>query len=533
LYRPPVGQATGISDNSVMPQSAVSQPIVYTVAALATVDVDLVIVPWFEDDSPSAIAGLDRAIGGDLARALTTKEFAARLYDQFAATVIDGTWKPRRVLFVGSGRLAVFDTATARRIATVGALAARQRRVGRVGFLLRPGLPDPAGDFDLAGFMQATVEGLTLAEFSAGVYKTSDQPPAAPESTIVLPPLNDTSPESAPRIEAALKRGRLLGECSNLARELANEPGNSLTPREFATRAADIASSGGAAVEILDERQIEALGMGLLLGVARGSSEPPRLITFRHDPPGAPPGPVLGLVGKGITFDTGGISIKPADGMERMKDDMAGGAAVACAMRAISILGAPIRVVGVVPATENMPGGRAIKPGDILRSAEGKTVEVINTDAEGRLILGDGLWYARKLGATHLVDVATLTGAIVVALGKVTSGIFGTPEAWVEQVRRVADRAGDRVWPMPLFDDYAEQLKSDIADLVNTGGRPAGSVTAAMFLKEFSGGLPWAHLDIAGTAWLEESRPYLPKGPSGVAVRTLAELPFTAGSWPR
>ena len=178
MYRPPVGQATGISDNSVMPQSAVSQPIVYTAAPLATVDVDLVIVPWFEDDSPSAIAGLDRAIGGDLARALTTKEFAARLYDQFAATVIDGTWKPRRVLFVGSGRLAVFNTATARRIATVGALAARQRRVGRVGFLLRPGLPDPAGDFDLAGFMQATVEGLTLAEFSAGVYKTSDQPPA-------------------------------------------------------------------------------------------------------------------------------------------------------------------------------------------------------------------------------------------------------------------------------------------------------------------------------------------------------------------
>ena len=195
--------------------------------------------------------------------------------------------------------------------------------------------------------------------------------------------------------------------------------------------------------------------MGLLLGVARGSSEPPRLMVFRHEPPGAAPGPVLGLVGKGITFDTGGISIKPADGMERMKDDMAGGAAVACAMRAIALLGAPIRVIGVVPATENMPGGRAIKPGDVLRSAEGKTVEVINTDAEGRLILGDGLWYARKLGATHLVDVATLTGAIVVALGKVTSGIFGTPDAWVEHVRRVADRAGDRVWPLPLYDDYA------------------------------------------------------------------------------
>jgi leucyl aminopeptidase len=273
--------------------------------------------------------------------------------------------------------------------------------------------------------------------------------------------------------------------------------------------------------------------MGLLLGVARGSSEPPTLIVFRHDPPGAPATPVLGLVGKGITFDSGGISIKPADGMERIKDDMAGGAAVAAAMRAIALLGAPVRVIGVVPSTENMPGGRAVKPGDILTSAAGMTVEVINTDAEGRLILGDGLWYAQKLGATHLVDVATLTGACVVALGKTTSGLFGTPPAWVDVVRRVADRAGDRVWPMPVFEDYRDQLKSDIADLTNTGGRPAGSITAAMFLKEFAGGLPWAHLDIAGTAWAEEARPFLPKGPSGVAVRTLAELAFTSHEWKR
>jgi leucyl aminopeptidase len=281
------------------------------------------------------------------------------------------------------------------------------------------------------------------------------------------------------------------------------------------------------AVEVLDEGQIAQLGMGLLLGVARGSSEPPRLIVFRHEPPGAPSTPVLGLVGKGITFDTGGISIKSADGMERMKDDMAGGAAVACAMRAIAMLRAPIRVIGVVPTTENMPGGRAVKPGDVLTSASGKTVEVINTDAEGRLVLGDGLWYARQLGATHLVDVATLTGAVVVALGKMTSGLFGTPPEWLEQVRRVADRAGDRVWPMPLFEEYRDQLKSDIADFTNTGGRPAGSITAALFISEFTGGLPWVHMDIAGTAWAEEAKPYQPKGPSGVAVRTLAELAFS------
>jgi leucyl aminopeptidase len=287
-----------------------------------------------------------------------------------------------------------------------------------------------------------------------------------------------------------------------------------------------LASEVGIKTEILDEVQIEKLGMGLLLGVARGSAEPPRVMVFRHDPPGAPKAPVLGLVGKGITFDTGGISIKPADKMEQMKDDMAGGAAVACAMRAIALLKAPMRVIGVVPTAENMPGGKAIRPGDVLTSASGKTVEVINTDAEGRLILGDGLWYARQLGATHLVDVATLTGAVVVALGKVTSGIFGTPDAWVERVRAVANRAGDRAWPLPVFDDYKDQIKSEIADLMNTGGRAAGSITAAMFLKEFVGDLPWAHLDIAGTAWVDEAKPYVPKGPSGVAVRTLANLAF-------
>ncbi len=305
-----------------------------------------------------------------------------------------------------------------------------------------------------------------------------------------------------------------------------------LTPRALAERAIDIVQGSGVEIEVFDERQIEDLKMGLLLGVARGSAEPPRLIVMRHEPAGAPTDRVLGLIGKGITFDTGGISIKPADGMERMKDDMAGGAAVICAMRAIGLLGAPLRVIGVVPATENMPGGRALKPGDVITSASGKTVEVVNTDAEGRLVLGDAMWYARQLGATHLVDVATLTGACVVALGKSTSGLFGRPDAWVEHIRRIANRAGDRCWPMPTFDDYREQLDSEIADMMNVGGRPAGAITAAMFLKEFSGDLPWAHLDVAGTAWADDAKPYQPKGATGVAVRTLAELAFTAGDWP-
>jgi leucyl aminopeptidase len=482
---------------------------------LSAVDADLLVVPWFQDEGPTTVAGLDGATNGEVTRALSSKEFQSKPYELFFAPIADRSWQARRVALIGGG--ADRSTELVRKLATAAGLAARSRRVGRAAFAVR-------GYGDSAALTQAIVEGLTLAEFHAGSYKTVDPPPAAPPTWTVV--LADTDQRAVRAAADAAVRGRILGECSNRARELANEPGNTLTPREFAARCGAIAGEAGVAVEILDETKIADLGMGLLLGVARGSAEPPRVIVLRWDPPGAPPAPVLGLVGKGITFDTGGISIKPAEKMEQMKDDMSGGAAVACAMRAIAQLEAPMRVVGVVPTTENMPGGRAIKPGDVLTSAAGKTVEVINTDAEGRLILGDGLWYARRLGATHLVDVATLTGAVVVALGKITSGLFGNSDAWIEVVRRAADRAGDRVWPMPLFDDYREQIKSDIADMMNTGGRAAGSITAAMFLKEFADGVPWAHIDIAGTAWADESKPYMPKGPTGVAVRTLAALAF-------
>jgi len=407
-------------------------------------------------------------------------------------------------------------------VATAAALMARGRRMARVAFVLRGTLPAVAA-------VQAIAEGLVLAAFSVDQYKSGERfgPPAS-ELTVVAPEQPDATHAG---LEQAVERGRVLGEASNFARELANEPSNVLTPRVFADRAAAGARDAGLIVEILDEPAIRRLGMGLLLGVAQGSVEPPRVLVLRHDPPGAPKTPVLGLIGKGVTFDTGGISIKPADGMERMKDDMAGGAAVAAAMRAIAQLKAPIRVVGVVPMTENMPGGRATKPGDVLTGASGKTVEVLNTDAEGRLILGDALWYAQQLGATHLVDVATLTGACVVGLGKIVSGLFGRPDAWRNTVNAVANRAGDRCWPMPLYDEYFDQMRSEIADMVNAGGRAGGACTAAAFLKEFTGGLPWAHMDIAGTAWADEAKPFQPKGPIGVAVRTLAELPFTWEQW--
>ena len=499
-----------------MSPAPVSTPIACSNGPLSGTDADLLVVPWSQGDAIDAVHGLDAATGGELGRALTSKEFQAKPYELFLTPITDAAWRARRVAIIGSGTVDR-NSDLIRKLATAAGLAARQRYVTRVAFVVR-------GQGAAADLAQAAAEGLTLAEFHGGTYKTDEPPPAAvPAWTIAL---LDVPAADAALAGAAVQRGRILGECSNLARELSNEPGNTLTPREFAKRATALASDAGVQTEILDETQIEKLGMGLLLGVARGSAEPPRLMVFRYDPPGAPATPVLGLVGKGVTFDTGGISLKPAEKMEQMKDDMAGGAAVACAMRAIALLKAPMRVIGVVPTTENMPGGKAIKPGDVLTSASGKTVEVINTDAEGRLILGDGLWYARQLGATHLVDVATLTGAVVIALGKVTSGIFGAPDDWLARVHRVADKAGDRSWPLPLFDDYQDQIKSDIADLLNTGGRAAGSITAALFLKAFVDDVPWVHMDIAGTAWSDESKPYQPKGPSGVAVRTLAMLAF-------
>ncbi len=492
-----------------------------TASPIDAVEASLLVVPWFKGDGSGAHPGLDDAVGGEVTRALSSGEFTGGSYELFLTPVIDRRWHAKRVALVGLGDRAAFVVDTARRAAATAGLAAHQRGIDRAAFVL------PAAEQAATELAHAIAEGLTLSEFDGGTYKTGDRPArTSPTWTIVA--RSGTS-----GLDEAIARARLLADCSNLAKGLANEPGNRLTPREFSRRAQEIASGGGVTVEVLDENQIAELGMQLLLGVARGSNEPPRLMVFRHEPAGTPAAPVLGLVGKGITFDTGGISIKPADGMEKMKDDMAGGAAVVCAMRAISLLKAPLRVSGVVPATENMPGSRAIKPGDILKSAEGKTVEVVNTDAEGRLILGDGLWYARQLGATHLVDVATLTGACVVALGRITSGLYGTPAPWVEQVRAVGDREGDRMWPMPVFDEYFEQLKSEIADFTNTGGRPAGSITAALFLKQFTGGLPWAHIDIAGTAWADDAKPYQPKGPTGVAVRTLAELSLTSGTWPR
>jgi leucyl aminopeptidase len=276
--------------------------------------------------------------------------------------------------------------------------------------------------------------------------------------------------------------------------------------------------------QVLDREAMEKLGMGALLGVAQGSAEPPALIVLRYRPATAESQTHLGLVGKGVTFDTGGISIKPADGMEKMKYDMAGGAAMLGAMQALAQLKPPIPVTAFVPCVENMPGSRAQRPGDIVTAMSGKTIEVINTDAEGRLILADALHYARQQGCTHLVDAATLTGAIVVALGHLNVGLFANDDGMRDRVLTAAKAEGERMWTMPLEDDYMDYLKSAFADLPNVGGRWGGAITAAMFLKEFAGETPWVHLDIAGTAWLDEGKPFQAKGPTGVPVRTLVRL---------
>jgi len=489
-----------------------------TDAAPQELDAEVLAVPVFERDEAARLSWVDAATSGELSRMTGSGEFTGESYDVVLAPVTRPNWRTRRIAFVGAGARSTYSTERLRRLCTTMVLHARKRRIGRLAICLDDALPAEEA-------VQASAEGLTFGAHAGGRYKSESKIGPPPEAAIVYAHGREA------RLQRAVERGRILGESCNIARGLADEPSNVLTPRTFADQAASVAAQAGLRVEIIDERGIDALDLRLLQAVARGSAEPPRVIVIRHDPGATSESPVLGLIGKGITFDTGGISLKPADGMERMKDDMAGGAAVIAAMRAIAMLDAPIPVVGLVPCAENMPGSRATKPGDVIVSAAGKSVEVVNTDAEGRLILGDALWYARQLGATHLMDVATLTGACVVALGKIRSGLFGTPEWWRSHVHAVASRAGDRSWPMPTDEEYLDQLRSESADLSNTGGRPAGAITAAMFLKEFAGDAPWVHMDIAGTAWFDEAKPYQPKGASGVAVRTLAELAFTANAW--
>jgi leucyl aminopeptidase len=417
----------------------------------------------------------------------------------------------KRLLLLGGGKSKNFTVSELRRLAGTAARFLKPKGIRSFSFLV------PENNIDTNEAVRAIVEGVFVGNFDPDTYK-SDRKDQQIESVTVVARGDQAA------LQTAIEEGRIIGESQNFTRELVNEPSNRMTPTILAERARKMAQEVGLECEIYGAEKIKELKMGAFWGVAQGSDEPPRLIVLRYEPAGAPATPVLGLVGKGITFDTGGISIKPADGMEKMKYDMAGGAAMIGAMRAIALLQPQVKVIAVVCATENMPSGKAQKPGDIQIAMSGKSIEIINTDAEGRLVLADGLYYARKLGCTHLIDAATLTGAVVVALGYVNAGLFTTDEEMYKRFSRAQERAGERFWRLPLDDDYREVIKSNIADIVNSGGRYGGAVTAAMFLKEFAEETPWIHLDIAGTAWMEENKPWIAKGPSGIAVRSLIEF---------
>jgi leucyl aminopeptidase len=418
--------------------------------------------------------------------------------------------KAKRLLLIGGGKANKFTASDLRKLAGAAVRALKPRNLRNLAFAVPSEIPAEQA-------VRAVVEGAIVGDFDPDTYK-SDRKDQKIESLTVVSSGDQTS------LQRAMDEARTVAESQNFTRELVNEPSNRMTPTVLANRAQEMAKETGLKCEVYGADKIKELKMGAFWGVAQGSDEPPALIVLRYEPAGAPEKPVLGLVGKGVTFDTGGISIKPADGMEKMKYDMAGGATMLGAMRAIALLKPKVKVIGIVCATENMPSGKAQKPGDIQTAMSGKTIEIINTDAEGRLVLADGLCYARQLGCTHLVDAATLTGAVVVALGYTNAGIFANDDEIYGRFKNALDKAGEKMWRLPLDDEYKEQIKSNIADIMNTGGRWGGAVTAAMFLKEFAEETPWIHLDIAGTAWMEDNKPWIAKGPSGIAVRSLIEF---------
>jgi leucyl aminopeptidase len=419
--------------------------------------------------------------------------------------------KAKRLVLAGGGKREKFNSFELRKLTGAVVRALKCKGIHSIALAV-----DEA--FRSDDFLAAAVEGAVLADLENDNYKTD-------------PKKNEAHIDSFSVLggsQTAVDRGRILAEAQNFTRELANEPANVLTPLLLAERASQMATEYGLECEVLDQDRMKQLGFGALLGVAQGSAEPPALIVIRYTPAKTPTTKDhLGLIGKGVTFDTGGISIKPSEGMEKMRYDMAGGAAVLGAMRAIAQLKPSIPVTALVPTVENMPGSKAQRPGDIVKSLSGKTVEVLNTDAEGRLILIDALTYAQRLGCTHLVDAATLTGAIVVALGSVNVGAFTNNEPFLQKLLDASKAEGEKTWPLPMDEEYKEQLKSSFADLHNIGGRAGGSITAAWFIRDFVNDTPWVHLDIAGTAWLDDAKPYMAKGATGVGLRTFVRLAET------
>jgi leucyl aminopeptidase len=483
----------------------------------ATIETEALVTYVFEDADigQGRIAEIDQAANGLLKKLAKSGELTGKTLEMTLVHAPAGL-KAARLLLVGAGKREKFDATALRKISGAALRYLKSRGVHNFVFAAR----ENGATEDTA---QAITEGAIAADFESDKYKTDKKNDKSIES-IQIAGYSDGERAAG---EKGLTRGRIIAESQNFARDLINEPSNKLTPKILAEKAEAMARQAGLAVEILDEKKIADLKMGALLSVAQGGPEPPRMIVITYTPANPKPGaPVIGFVGKAVTFDTGGISIKPSEGMEKMKYDMAGGATMIGVMRALAALKPNVKVICVVPSTENMPGGNAQKPGDIQTAMSGKTIEVLNTDAEGRLILADGVHYAKQLGATHLVDAATLTGAIVVALASINVGVFsGADQSWTDKVLASAKAAGEKMWQLPMDDEYREFIKGTVADIQNIGsGKGGGSITGAWFIREFAGDTPWVHLDIAGTAWNDDAKPWLAKGPTGVALRTLVHL---------
>jgi len=470
----------------------------------------------FEETDPmqGRISELDVAAAGLLKKIVASGEITGKALE-FTLIHAPAGLQAARLLLVGAGKRDQFNGATLRKLAGAALRYLKSRSIKNFAFLMR----ESAANAENA---QALAEGFIAADFETDKYKTEKKNGKEIES-IRIAGYSEAEKSAG---EKGLAAGKIIAESQNFTRDLVNEPSNKLTPKILAEKAQAMAKEAGLAVDILDEKKIADLRMGALLSVAQGSVEPPRVIVVTYTPANAKPGaPVIGLVGKAVTFDTGGISIKPADGMEKMKYDMAGGATMLGAVRAISALKPNVKVICVVPSTENMPGGKAQKPGDIQTAMSGKTIEVLNTDAEGRLILADAIHYAKQLGVTHIVDAATLTGAIVVALANINVGVFSNDQSWTDKLLASAKATGEKMWQLPMDDEYREFIKGSFADIQNIGsGKGGGSITGAWFIREFAGDTPWIHLDIAGTAWNDDAKPWLAKGPTGVALRTLVHL---------
>ncbi|HKQ05011.1 MAG TPA: leucyl aminopeptidase [Blastocatellia bacterium] len=478
---------------------------------------DVLIVPVFEGETSldpqgaPALASLDHLTRGMLEAVFQSGEMSGKS-GRWTLLHTPGNLSTRRLLLYGAGRRERLTTLALQRVAGGATRLLDGRGMRTAAFLLRENMTDELN-------VRAVVEGVILGEVKGDLYRAKDDATSAIETLHLV-----TEHPEAAAVEPAIAVATTLAEATNFARTLGFEPGNIMTPTELANRAEAMAAREGLSFEALDEDEMKQLGMGALLAVSRGSQEPARLIVMRYEPAGAAPDELIALVGKGITFDSGGISIKPAEHMEEMKYDMGGGAAVIGAMQAIARLKPGVRVIGVVPASENLPSGRAVKPGDVVRSLSGKTIEVANTDAEGRLILADAITYSIQQGATTLVDVATLTGACVIALGGNRAAVMSNRQSLADELIVAGEQSGERLWPMPLDKEYGDMIRSDIADIRNIGNRVAGAITAAWFLKHFAGETPWAHLDIAGTAWTESVKPYLAKGATGFGVRLLTNF---------